>query len=98
MSRAREVGIRVAIGATGSDIIRLFLSHAIAPICAGILIGTVASIFLARVTGSLLFGVAATDTTSYVVASMTMAATALLASYLPVRRLLQSDPARALRE
>jgi putative ABC transport system permease protein len=61
-------------------------------------VGTAASFLFARVVGSLLFGVAATDTTSYVVAAVTMAGTALLASYLPVRRLLQSDPARALRE
>lgn len=49
------------------------------------------------VVGSLLFGVALTDSTSHVVAALTMAGTALLASYLQARRLLQSDPARAFR-
>ncbi len=97
-SRAREVGIRMAIGATGRDIVQLFLSHAVGPILAGIAIGTAASVLFARAIGSLLFGVAATDGVSYAVAALTMAGTALLASYLPVRRLLQSDPARALRE
>lgn len=97
-SRAREVGIRMAVGATARNIVQMFLSHAIGPILSGIVVGTAASFLFARVVGSLLFGVAATDITSYVVAAVTMAGTALLASYLPVRRLLQSDPARALRE
>lgn len=97
-SRAREVGIRMAVGATARNIVQMFLSHAIGPILSGIVVGTVASFLFARVVGSMLFGVAATDSASYVVAAVTMAGTALLASYLPVRRLLQSDPARALRE
>jgi ABC-type antimicrobial peptide transport system permease subunit len=97
-SRIREVGIRMAVGARGYDIVRLFLSHAVWPIATGVVIGTGASVFLARFVGSLLFGVSATDVTSYLVAVLTLAASALVASYLPVRRLLQSDPARALRE
>lgn len=76
----------------------MFLSHAIGPILSGMVVGTAASFLFARVVGSLLFGVAPTDTASYLLAAVTMAGTALLASYLPVRRLLQSDPARALRE
>ncbi len=97
-SRAREVGIRMAVGATTRNIVQMFLSHAIGPILSGIVVGTAASLLFARVVGSLLFGVAPTDAASYVVAAVTMAGTALLASYLPLRRLLQSDPARALRE
>jgi putative ABC transport system permease protein len=97
-SRIREVGIRIAIGATGPDTVRLFLFHAIGPIIAGIAVGTVASVLFARLVGSLLFGVTAMDAASYIVAASTLAVTALLASYLPVRRLLQSDPARALRD
>jgi ABC-type antimicrobial peptide transport system permease subunit len=97
-SRVREVGIRMAVGATGRDIVRMFLSHAIGPIAAGIVVGTAASVVLARLVGALLFGVTATDITSYLVAAMVLAGSAILASYLPVRRLLQSDPARALKE
>jgi predicted permease len=97
-SRAREVGIRMAFGATRVDIVQLFLARAVGPIVVGIMIGTVASIVFARMIGSLLFGVATTDAASYVLAALTMSGTALLASYLPVRRLLQSDPARALRK
>jgi putative ABC transport system permease protein len=96
-SRVREVGIRMAMGATGRDIVRLFLSQAMVPITAGIVVGAVVSVALARLVGTLLFGVAATDIPSYLVAAAVLAASALLASYLPVRRLLQSDPARALR-
>jgi ABC-type antimicrobial peptide transport system permease subunit len=97
-SRVREVGIRMAVGATGRDIVGMFLSHALGPILAGIVVGTAASVLFARLVGSLLFGVAATDTASYIVAALTLAVTALFASYWPVRRLLKSDPARALRE
>lgn len=97
-SRIREVGIRMAVGATGRDIIRMFLSHALRPIAAGVAVGTAASVVFARLVGSLLFGVTATDITSYLVAALTLAGSALLASYLPVRRLLQSDPACVLRE
>ena len=97
-SRLREVGIRMAVGATGRDIVWMFLSHAVGPVAAGVVAGTAASALLARLIGSLLFGVAATDVTIYIAATLTLTGTALLASYLPVRRLLQSDPARALRE
>lgn len=97
-SRVREVGIRMAVGATGRSIVQMFLSQAVGPILVGMAVGTAAAVMFARVVAALLFGVAATDTASYLFAALTMAATALLAGYLPVRRLLQSDPARALRE
>jgi putative ABC transport system permease protein len=96
-SRAREIGIRTALGATGSDIIRMFLRHAAAPITVGLILGTAGAIALGRLVDSLLFGVAPTDVMSYVAAASMLVGTALVASYLPVRRVLRSGPTRALR-
>ena len=96
-SRGREVGIRMALGATGSDIIRMFLRHAAGPIAGGVIFGTAGAIAFGRLVDSLLFGVAATDVTSYAVAASMLVGTALFASYLPVRRVLRAGPARALR-
>ena len=96
-SRAREIGIRMALGATGSEIIRMFLRHAAGPITVGVVLGTTGAIALGRLVDSLLFGVAPTDVTSYAVAASMLVGTALVASYLPVRRVLRADPTRALR-
>jgi putative ABC transport system permease protein len=96
-SRVREVGIRMALGATGSDIIRMFLRHAAGPIAGGVILGMAGAIAFGRLVDSLLFGVAPTDFTSYAVAASTLVGTALFASYLPVRRVLRAGPARALR-
>lgn len=96
-SRVREVGIRMALGATGSDIARMFLRHAAGPITVGVIFGTAGAIALGRLVDSLLFGVAPTDVASYVGAASILVGIALVASYLPVRRVLRAGPARALR-
>jgi putative ABC transport system permease protein len=96
-SRAREIGIRMALGATGSDIIRMCVRHAAAPITVGLILGTIGAIALGRLVESLLFGVAPTDVMSYAAAASMLVGTALVASYLPVRRVLRAGPARALR-
>ena len=96
-SRVREVGIRMALGATGSDIARMFLRQAAGPITVGVIFGTAGAIALGRLVDSLLFGVAPTDVASYVAAASMLVGIALVASYLPVRRVLRAGPARALR-
>jgi ABC-type antimicrobial peptide transport system permease subunit len=96
-SRVREVGIRMALGATGSDIARMFLRQAAGPIAVGVIFGTAGAIALGRLVDSLLFGVAPTDVASYVASASILVGIALVASYLPVRRMLQAGPARALR-
>ncbi len=63
-SRVREVGIRMALGATGSEIARMFLTQAAGPIAIGVVFGTAGAIALGRLVDSLLFGVAPTDVTS----------------------------------
>lgn len=96
-SRVREVGIRMALGATGPNIARMFITQAVAPIMVGVVLGTAGSIALGRLVSSLLYGVAPTDLASYMAAAAILVAMALSASYLPVRRVLHADPARALR-
>jgi putative ABC transport system permease protein len=96
-SRVREVGIRMALGATGSDIARMFLTQAAGPITVGVIFGTAGAIALGRLVDSLLFGVAPTDVASYAAAASMLVGVALVASYLPVRRVLRAGPARALR-
>ena len=76
----------------------MFLVHALRPVIAGVVLGTAASVVLTRFVGSLLFNVAATDATNYAVAALMLASCALVASYLPVRRVLRSDPSRVIRE
>jgi putative ABC transport system permease protein len=87
----------MALGATGGDIIRMFSRQTAGPVMAGVIAGTAGAIGLGRLVDSLLFGVAPTDVASYAAAAAVLVGVALLASYLPVRRLLRTDPARALR-
>jgi predicted permease len=96
-SRVREIGIRMALGATRQDIARMFLRQAAGPILAGLVLGTATAFALGRVVDSLLFGVAPTDIASYTTAASALVGVALLASYLPIRRVLQAEPAHALR-
>ena len=96
-SRVREVGIRMALGASGSDIARMFLMQAAGPIAVGVILGTAGAIALGRLVDSLLFGVAPTDIASYAGAAAMLVGVGLVASYLPVRRVLRGGPARALR-
>jgi putative ABC transport system permease protein len=96
-ARVREIGIRMALGATGQDITRMFLKQAAGPIGLGLLAGAAGAFALSRLIAALLFGVAPTDPVSFAVAALLLASVALAASYLPVRRVLKTDPAQALR-
>jgi len=94
--RTREIGIRVALGAAGSDILRLVVASGARLIAIGIAIGLAAAFALQRVVASLLFGVTAADVAS-VVAVAVLAAVALVACYLPAARATRVDPLHALR-
>ncbi|MCW5556498.1 MAG: ABC transporter permease [Verrucomicrobiae bacterium] len=96
-SRVQEIGIRMALGAAAPDIVGMFLRQSVGPIVVGVIIGTAGAIALGRLVDSLLFGVASTDAASYATAASMLVGVALAASYLPVRRVLRADPARALR-
>jgi ABC-type antimicrobial peptide transport system permease subunit len=95
--RTREIGVRVALGARHGQVLRLILGQGIRLIVVGLAVGLVGARALSRLIAALLFGVSATDTASYLSATVLWFAVALLACYIPARRALKIDPVVALR-
>ncbi|MEN3339513.1 MAG: putative transport system permease protein, partial [Acidobacteriota bacterium] len=95
--RTREIGIRIALGAAARDVTGLFLRQGLWLAVIGIVAGVAVSAGLTRVMATLLFGVGPMDPVTYVAVSIGLAATALLASYIPAARAARVDPAVALR-
>ena len=97
IQRTREFGIRLSVGATQADVLRLVLGRAAALIGAGTCLGLLGSIFLVRLIAKLLFGTALLDPLTFATAPIFLAVVALAASYVPARRATQVDPMVALR-
>jgi putative ABC transport system permease protein len=95
--RTREIGVRMALGAQASDVRRLFVSHGLKLVGAGLAVGIMAALALTRVMSTLLFGVKATDPATYLAVSLVLGVVALVATYLPARRAARVDPIVALR-
>lgn len=95
--RQREIGIRMALGASPSDARRMVLREGLFMAAGGIAAGLVAALAGGRLLGGLLYGVEATDPVTFVVVPLLLAGVALLASYLPARRATRVDPTTALR-
>ena len=93
----REIGIRVALGASRAAILRAIGGRAIAAACAGGLAGAVLSVAVSRAVAGLLFGIAPLDAASYASAASVLAAVVVVAAILPLRRALKVDPAVSLR-
>jgi putative ABC transport system permease protein len=94
--RTREIGIRMALGAEHAGVLRMVLRHGVKLTCLGVAIGLVAAFGTTRLIASLLF-VSPTDGWAFVAVSVSLAAVALLASFLPARRAARVDPLVALR-
>jgi ABC-type antimicrobial peptide transport system permease subunit len=88
----REIGIRMALGATSGVILAMVLRRAMALAAVGIAIGLAAAIPLARLLRTMLFGVGESDALTFAAASILLGAVALLASYLPARRASRIEP------
>jgi ABC-type antimicrobial peptide transport system permease subunit len=95
--RTRELGIRIALGATGGAVQRMVLGHGIILAAAGVAIGVAGALALTRLLRSLLFGVSATDPLTFVGVAAVLAVVAIVASYVPARRAARVDPLQALR-
>lgn len=96
--RTKEIGVRVALGATPKQILSGILRAGGKLILAGTVVGVVLAILASRLLGNALYGVAALDTASYLAAAGALTAVAVLACLIPGRRATALDPVRALRE
>ena len=95
--RTQEIGIRIALGARGADVFGLVLRGSMKWVLAGLAFGIAGSLGIARVLGTLLYGVRPTDPAVLVSVSGLLAVVALLASFVPARRAANLDPLRTLR-
>ena len=95
--RTREIGVRIALGAQRSDVVRLFLREGMSFIIIGLPIGLAGAFALTRLLSSLLFGVKATDPLTFSCAAVLLAFVAFAACQIPARRALRVDPMTALR-
>jgi putative ABC transport system permease protein len=93
----RELGVRMALGATVRDLLRLVMSAGLRLTAAGIIIGAVAAVFLTRLIGNLLYKVDPRDPVAFGSAFIVLVAIALIACFVPAWRATRIDPVRALR-
>ncbi|MBI2679737.1 MAG: ABC transporter permease [Candidatus Solibacter usitatus] len=96
--RTHELGIRMALGASGGDLQRMVMRQALVLTLAGVGLGGVAALALMRVMRTRLYQVSPTDPATFAVVAVVLAATAALASYFPARHATRVDPVIALRE
>jgi putative ABC transport system permease protein len=95
--RTHEIGLRMALGASSRDVLRMVMGNSARLIAAGLALGLGAALAVTRLMTSLLFQVSATDPLTYAGIAALLSAIALIASYLPARRAARVDPMVALR-
>lgn len=95
--RAREIGIRMAMGATATRVQRCLVLRTLALCGLGILLGTIGSFLLTKTIASLLYGVRATDPASFLMMVLSLVSLSALAAYLPARRASRIEPMSVLR-
>jgi ABC-type antimicrobial peptide transport system permease subunit len=95
--RTQEIGIRVALGASGSDMLRMVIGRGLLLAGIGLAVGLAAAFGLTRLLAALLFGVKASDPMAFGAVAVTLAAVAWVAVYIPARRATRIDPLIALR-
>jgi predicted permease len=95
--RRSEIGIRIALGASPSAVVRLVLGLMFRPVTIGLLSGVVVSLWLSRLVDSLVYDVTTRDPATFVMAAGVLSAVALVASWLPARRAARIEPASIVR-
>ncbi len=95
--KTREIGLRMALGASRPAVMRMILSQGGKLAAAGVVVGIAASFALIRLISAMLFGVSASDPFTFIAVASLLAAVALAACYIPARRAMQVDPMVALR-
>jgi len=96
--RTREIGIRIALGAQGWNVLRLIMEQGAKLALAGVVVGLVGAVALTRVMASLLFGVSPTDLSTFSLVPLIVLVLILVGCYVPARRATKLDPVVALRE
>ena len=95
--RSREIGIRTALGARTSDVLRLVILEGMSPALIGIAAGTIAALASAKILERLVFGISASDPLTLAAVAATLAFVALIASLVPAYRASRLDPLKVLR-
>ena len=95
--RTTEIGVRMALGAPRSTVVRMIVAQGLGPVAAGLALGVAGALMLTRVVARLLFAVEPTDPPTYVAVAVTLTIVATLACLAPARRAAAIDPMRALR-
>jgi len=95
--RTREIGIRMALGATRGDVLRLVLARSMAFVAAGLALGIAGAVASSRFTGAILAGVSATDPLTFLAIALLFGLVVLAASAIPAQRAARVDPMVAVR-
>jgi putative ABC transport system permease protein len=95
--RYKEIGIRMALGATRANILQLILGRTLKLTALGVIAGLIAAFFLSRFLSTILFGITVHDTVTFIAVPACLIVIALLAGYLPARRATRVDPVTSLR-
>ncbi|HYE87677.1 MAG TPA: ABC transporter permease [Vicinamibacterales bacterium] len=95
--RTQEIGVRRALGANAADVLLMLMREAMRPVAIGVVVGIAGAYAMTQLLSTMLFGISATDVTTYLVACGVLAVSALVASIVPARRALRVDPITAVR-